>query len=169
MCLTHGISFTTSKLGLMASATERRLTSIQEGGVRLVSQLRISLLELVLHSICPPFTKMDRHYKVLVWVKHEEIACGVNIYKKVKRWNSNFLKISSCICFSVRLHDQAYYHNQQRVLEQPRPRWTYGRKDDNSYSRDLNAHRSDAQMLVIYLLIYSFPYQSKVTRMHGFF
>ena len=32
-------------------------------------------------------------------------------------------KINSCIWFSVRLHKQAYYHNQHRVLEQPQPRW----------------------------------------------
>ena len=81
MCLTHGIFFTTSKLGLTDSAIESRLTQIQEGGVRLASQLRISLSEFIFHSICQPVTKMDRHHKVLVWVKHKAIARGVNMYK----------------------------------------------------------------------------------------
>ena len=66
ICRAHGIYFTTSKLGLMDSAIEIRLTQIQEGGVRLESQLRISLSELVFHSICPPVNNMDRHHKLLV-------------------------------------------------------------------------------------------------------
>ena len=53
----------------------------------MASQLRIRLSELVFHPICPPVTRMDRHHKVLVWVKHEATALGVNMYKKVKKWD----------------------------------------------------------------------------------